>query len=352
MTMKKTIYTSISCILLCGLFLNLKAQESVDKYNLLTTPYVERPINLYKGQFSLEPGYGLTVRRLSFDSQGEKLGLKEDGRASVKHDYFLKLSYGILDFLEAGVSVSAKRQGEREQTINYYDGMDFTTINTLKETKGLKDSELWISISSPFKADFFDFALRGGISLPLAGHEPLQPEHSIQNPTGLTYFIDYHYINKNGNGVIVYKPAALVKIRTKKFSLFTYLQYDIPAAEVENIRWESWIENNEFLYKEHNYRSFSGNTMQFFVSMHYQPIGWLNLSIAFDKYSRSGGWTEQYNNIYALPESELSYIEPAFELQISPLIRLHQMVGLPVAGANTDAGFFILTSLSFNMMPL
>jgi hypothetical protein len=64
-----------------------------------------------------------------------------------------------------------------------------------------------------------------------------------------------------------------------------------------------------------------------------------------------GGWTE-YNGIkYANREKSLLNLEPGFELQISPMLTIYQTAGFPVAGKESDAPFWLFTTLSFNVVP-
>ncbi|MEZ5001377.1 MAG: hypothetical protein R2727_12435 [Bacteroidales bacterium] len=44
----------------------------------------------------------LAVRAKSFSDTGDKIGLTEDGSASIQHKYLLNIRYGILEFIEAG----------------------------------------------------------------------------------------------------------------------------------------------------------------------------------------------------------------------------------------------------------
>jgi hypothetical protein len=62
----------------------------------------------------------------------------------------------------------------------------------------------------------------------------------------------------------------------------------------------------------------------------------------------SGGWTEYWGNKYKNPETCLITLEPGFELQISPNLTIYQVAGFPVGGKNSDAPFYLFTTVRFS----
>ena len=324
-----------------------------DKYTLLTMPYNKRPLTLYKGQFWANAGYKFGVRARTYNDLGDPLILKDEGTASVFHYYLLQIKYGIFDFLEISAETNYLKHAVRSLTTDYYSGTDNITVNTLTSRKGMGDLMVKATARLPITYQWFDFALMGGISLPTAEHVALIPEHTITDVSSAsTFTINYHYKNTNGFGVPVYIVGAAAKISFSKFSLETDFSFRDPVKEGENIRWsESMTNSRTFEYTNQSYQYLLNNTLEVNASVHFQATGWLNVELN-SNYTRSkGGWTEYWGNKYMNPEEYLFSLEPGFEIQISPALRIYEFTGLPVAGKNKDAPFYLFLTLSYSIIP-
>ena len=66
-------------------------KQARDKFTLLTMAYNQRPLTLYKGQFQANAAYRFGVRTKSYDENGDKISLKQDGAASIVHTYLLEV---------------------------------------------------------------------------------------------------------------------------------------------------------------------------------------------------------------------------------------------------------------------
>ncbi len=350
--MKKIILT-ILIVAFIPATLSLKGQSTTgsDKYSILTEPFSKRPVSMHMGQLQLNTGYSFSIRTKSYDPDGEKIGLKEDGSASVIHSYRFNLRYGILEFLEAGAEMNWFKQGIRGKTINYISGPDYISVNELTEFKGFEDLRLWLTLSLPFAIDNFDLAVENGISVPTARHEPDEPAHTYQPLGGLSALINYHYNNNNGTGVPVWNTSACLRLTANKVTLFASGAIFSPMKEGSSIRWNETLVNEKFIYNQESYTYMPPARIDIYASLHYQATGWLDLYCGLNSSSESGGWTEQYGIKYANPENGLIYLQPGLEIQVSPLVRLSEVAGFAVSGHAVDAPFFILTSFSFNMMP-
>jgi len=347
----KILILNILLVAPAGIIVGQEQSENSDKYSILTEPFNLRPINLHKGQFQINAGYRLSVRTKSFDDTGTRIGLLEDGSASIQHAYVFNVKYGILEFFEVGAAMNFFRQGVRGITRNYFSGFDYITINELNEFNGFEDIHLRASLSLPFKVDNFDFAIEGGISLPTARHEPDEPTHTFVPLGGQSYIFNYHYNNNNGTGVPVWKLSATFQLTIDKITLLSTGSFYSPVSEGTGAIWDESFINNKFIYEKTPFSYLPSRSLNLFASVHYQAIGWLDLFIGFDHFQTSGGFTEQYGNKYANPVKGLSYIQAGLEVQVSPLIRLNEVAGFALSGRNTDGPFYILTSLSFNMIP-
>lgn len=324
---------------------------SNDKYSILTEPFNLRPINMHRGQLQVNTGYRISVRNKSFDNDGGTIGLAEDGTASIQHKYIFNVKYGILEFAEVGVDMNYFNQGIRGETRNYISGTDFITINELNQYNGFEDLQLHLSVGLPFDVNHLDFAIRGALSLPTAKHEPDQPEHTFEYFGSQSYLFNYRYNNRNGTGVPFLTGSAHLQLSFNKLTLVSDIYLSQPVKEGKSIYWNEFFENNRFIYSSTEYSYLNAGSLNIYGALHLQAIGWLDTFLAFEYLANSGGWIEQYGNKYARPDQTLSYLQVGLEIQLTPLLRLNELAGFAIAGQNSDAPFYIMTALSFNMLP-
>lgn len=328
-----------------------ESDRSNDKYSILTEPFNLRPINMHRGQLQISTGYKLSVRTRSFDSMGEVISLQEDGSASIQHKNIFYVKYGILEFIQVGARMNYYKQGIRGETRNYLSGINYITVNELNEYKGFEDLFIHASVSLPLIVKNFDFALTGGVSLPTARHEPAEPSHEAINLGFASYIYNYQYNNRNGMGVSVWKGLADIKLTLNKFTIASTALLSKPAKEGQSFYWTEYYENSEFYYEQTDYSYLLQDNFSFYTSLHYQAVGWLDTFLAYDYTKSTGGWVEQYDYKFERPEMKLSYLQLGFEIQLSPLLRLNEIAGFAIGGKSSDASFYILTSLSINIIP-
>jgi hypothetical protein len=328
-----------------------------DKYILLTMPYNQRPLNLYRGQLQIDAGYKFAVRAQSFDSNGELVDLKSNGTGSVYHYYFAELKYGLTNFIELGVETDYLRRGIRDASSKVINVTTTATqtinLNKLTESKGMGDLFVYTSLRLPVEYHWFDFGLKGGMFLPTAKHFDKQPTNTVQTSliTANTYTVNLHYNYTNGYGVPVYYIGAEAKAGFRKFSVEAVWSMRTPMKEGTSLRWEETLTDNAFSYNDKSYQYLLSNIFATDVSLHYQATGWFNVFLNGSFSRTKGGWTEYWGNKYMNPEKNLVNIEPGFELQVSPSITLYQVAGFPVSGTNSDAPFYLFTTLSYNLFP-
>lgn len=327
-------------------------KQARDKFTLLTMAYNQRPLLLYKGQLQINTSYRFAARTKSFDADGNKISLKDYGSASMIHTYIYELKYGVTDFLEFGVDSYFLRNGIRSQSSSTLSGSNTITSNRLDEYKGFGDITLNIALRPPLEYRFFDFSLKGGITLPSAKNEPEKPSHSITDYSSPDNFtINYQYNYKNGIGVPMYNLSASGKITFSRISLEARGYYRFPSKSDESLRW-SWTRmGSTFTYYQSPFTYLPDRTLTINGSVHYQAAGWLDLFIGGYLNKNSSGWTEYNGEKYSNPETSLITLEPGFELQIAPSLTIYQYAGFQLSGMNCDAPFYILTTLSFNMFP-
>lgn len=334
--------------------------QSGDKYNLLTKSYNLRPLNIYKGQLQLNAGYKFGIISRIYTSNGNKTVLKDIGTASVAHNYFFDIKYGITDFLELNAETNFLKSGFRSESVVYFSsntsgGTDVVSVNRLDEIKGFSDLFLGGSFRLPIEFKVFDFRVRGGYYLPTSRYKPPAPTSKVvdffsSNPN-TSYTINYHYNNKNGYGVPVLLLSAAAKLTFSKISFEADMTLRDPVKEGKNIRWQQSKAGQEFTYYSNSYGYLLDRTMVINTSMHYQAAGWFNIWLNGSFYSTSKGWTEYYGSKYSNPEQKLFSLEPGFEIQVTPLMVIIQNAGFPISGESTKAPFYIFTTVRFNFFP-
>lgn len=327
--------------------------EATDKYTLLTTPYSNRPLNLFSGQLQVNAGYKFAVMAREFDSEGKLIILKDMGIASVYHYYYAEIRYGLTRFMELSATTNYLKRGIRSHTVTYMSTVESVTVNNLNEEKGMGDILFAASARLPIDFKIFDVGASGGIYLPSAEYKPRTPEHSVTDILSANSFtVNYHYNNTNGYGVPVLMLSAAAKATYQKFSFETRFTLRDPVKEGENIRWDQNLTASKtFVYTSETYKYLLNRTTDISLSLHYQAAGWFNVKVNMNQTHSSGGWTEYWGNKYRNPERDLLTIEPGFEIQVSPSVTVYQTAGFPVAGKNLYAPFYLNITLSYNLFP-
>jgi hypothetical protein len=337
----------------------VSAQEQTfpaDKYTLLTTPYNQKPLTLFRGQLEINGGYKFAVRSQTFTEDGQSIYLKDNGTGSVYHYYFADLSYGVTGFMQIGVSTSMVRHGEREQTTEISYAAEGTTsrvtVNKLTEVRGMGDLLVFTTLRLPIKYRWFDLSGTGGLFIPTSQYREQKPQNSVSNLTSASsYTVNYHYNQTNGYGVPVFLLSASVKGGYRKLTFEGDFIFKTPKEEGTNVRWETTLVNKVFTYYEKTYQYLLSNSYSVNGALHYQATGWFDIFLNTTWQKTKGGWTEYYGKKYENKETELLSLEPGFELKISPTFTIGQLAGFPVSGKNSDAPFYLLTTVRFSFFP-
>jgi len=331
-------------------------KQEQDKYTLLTMPYNSRPLTLFRGQFQALAGYKFSVRTQSYNSDGDVIVLKDNGTGSVYHYYFVDVKYGLLNFIELAAETNFLRRGIRAES-QTYTATDLSTservsVNKLTEVKGMSDILLKATIRPPINYRWFDISATGGVFIPSVDYKPKEPTHTLTNiTTPDSYTVNYRYNYKNGYGVPVYLVSAAMKLGYERISGEVSWSFRTPVKEGENIRWDESLVDKAFTYTNDSYQFLLSDSHSFDVSLHYQATGWFDVYLNGNFQNSGGGWTEYWGKKYRNPETKLVLIEPGFELQISPSLKIYQVAGFPLKGKNSDAPFYLFTTISFSNFP-
>ena len=332
-------------------------RQGRDRYTLLTTPYNRRPLALFRGQFQADAGYKFAVRTQSYNSEGNIVKIDNNRTGSVYHYYMLNLRYGLTDFIELGAQTNMVRHGEREASTAFTSASLSTTdrimVNKLTEVRGMGDILLLGTVRLPIRYRWFDLSATGGLFLPSSGHEPEKPANSVTNITSTdSYTVNYRYNYKYGYGVPVYLISGALKAGLEKFTAELQFAFRTPMREGTNIRWEENLVNKVFYYDENSYSYLLSNAFSYNASLHYQAAGWFDIYLNGNLQNTNGGWYEYYGRRYSYKSTSMLSLEPGFELQVSPCLRICQVAGFPLSGKNSEAPFYLYTTVRYSIFPL
>ena len=354
-------YFTLSALLLALPVMHVCSQDkqvSGDKFTLLTIPFNQRPLNPYKGQLQLSAGYEFAVRSQSFDADGNKTSLKDLGIASIGHYYFMDVRYGITDFLEIEANMNYLKSGTRSETVYYYasnplGGTDIVPVYSLDETKGFGDLCLSGAVRLPFDYKWFDVRISAGCFLPVARYKPPVPSSTITDiMSANSYTVNYHNNFKNGYGVPVLHLSATAKASFSKFTMVACYTVDDPVKEGTSLRWTQALENQNFTFSSTPYKYLLARKTEIDASVHYQAAGWLDLNLNACVFRTAKGWTEYIGKKFSDPEQQLISLQPGIEIQVSPLVRIYEVVNLPLSGKDIYGPFYVNTTFSFNLFPV
>ncbi|MBA4321994.1 MAG: hypothetical protein C0408_04180 [Odoribacter sp.] len=331
-------------------------KQGRDKFTLLTMPYNMRPLTLYRGQLQVNAGYKFAVRTQKYDSDGNIVLLKNKGTGSVYHYYTMEMRYGLTNFLELGAETNLIRRGVRDESTIYVattlTATERVSVNKLTEVKGMGDILLRASVRPPIQYNWFDLSFTGGMFIPSSKYQPAKPTNTVTNisttATSSSYTVNYHYNYTNGYGVPVYLLSASVKMSLKNFSFSADWTMRDPVKEGKNIRWEETMVDKAFSYYDKTYLYLLSTAYNLNTSIHYQATGWFDVYLNGSFQKSKEGWTEYWGNKYRNPETQLIMLEPGFELQISPRLTISQVAGFPLKGKNSDAPFYMFTTIRFS----
>ncbi len=339
-------------IMVTGLPRMLSGQSSPG-YDILTERYVDRPLAMHRGQLQVNTGYDFSIINRKYDLQGNSIDLATDGSVSARHAFPLNLNYGILEFIQVSASIRYASMGIRSQNRIYTTGViGSTSTREINTYKGPEDLFLGIAISNPFRLDFLDVTLSGGISLPLFDHKTGQPSHKMEflDPYPGSMDIEYYYNNKFALGVPVGAIGAAVKGRSPRFSGTARVDYSAGLKEGESTTWQSRFSNGEILYREIPYDFHVGNTLDYGAEIAWQAIDWFAVRISFEGSVNTGAWSTQTGKKVLTGDITLHSVSIGYDIQVAPVLRINQRLVLPYAGKNILAPRIFQTGISLNFL--
>jgi len=349
--MKKRTLFIIPVLFLTYLDHNIIQAQDTDIYSLLTERYVDRPINVHRGQIQINTGYELSVLNRKFDLHGKAVNLAKDGSAAMQHLFPLDIRFGVLEHLQISAGINYARTGIRERNI-WIAGYDTElSIDELNEYKGPDNLQLGLAFKAPLGLKNFDWIIHGNISIPVFSTRPDRPAHTVFTPLmATTTQISYYYKNKFGSGILTGALGTDLKFHTSHFSIFLSGNFTAPFKEATNIQWKSILIENEFQYYTQEFNFKCGKQVQYSVLFAYQAINWLALELFINGNNTFGGWSDVTGKKIGYRPQNLVAGGLGYEIMVSPHLRLYQTIDFPVTGENIMGFLAITTTLSINFI--
>ena len=351
--MKKSVTRTIFFILIlsCVLHVALFAQNGT--HLLLNEQFIDRPLNLYKGQLQINTGYGLHYTTYYFNQDGSTTRMDEEGKSLLTHQFRLEARYGIFNFLEISFNTNYLSRNERIRQVTKVGIDNFYTYGGNIDTKGMEDADLNLSFTLPNMPKYLQFNLLAGLQFPVGGNDPEEPENIITYPYQFpgAYDIQFQFLNRPGDGVIRSAVGLGLKSVAGKFALTGMIHYSFPLDEGVGLKWFSRLTGDTFEYESETFNYLSQKQLNFSITGFFQAFPWFAIDGGIKGFYTNGGWQEIAELKYALPDIKSLYASAGFEIMVTPRIRVIQSFALPLYGENTPAGIFIFSNLSFNLFP-
>lgn len=333
--------------------LSINAQTFKDSV-LVNERKIDRPLTLHKGQLQFNPAYEISIISKEYDANSNNINLADEGIASVLHKYYFELNYGILDFLQASITLNYAKRGERHENHIITLSNTYLDVTYFDDYKGFEDFYLGTVIKLPLKTKKIEIALSPGVYLPLFSNNPQAPENSIVLPTDYQNFtkIIYHNNHKIGNGSKAIKIGASAIVRpVNDFSISAELNYSWPISESKSISWIHQLNGSTFVYDDIPYKYLIGNTLDYEVNLAYQAISWFNVSLSYYYKRTYSGWSEITGFRIGNPESKLSLLSIGYEIKATSKLWINEFTDISVSGKNQLAPFSIYLGISYNLFP-
>ena len=326
--------------------------QVTDIYSILTERYVDRPINVHKGQLQINSGYRFSILNKKYDVQGDKIDLAKDGAAAVEHLIPLDIRFGILEYVQFTTKINYARTGIRERNTWIFSGDNMISIDELNEYKGMDDLYVGLDLRAPFLPSNLDWTLSGGLFIPIVDHQPDQPKHIQHILTLATDYtqISYYYKNKYNSGVLGGSIGTAFQVSTTKFAFILSGNFSSCLKDGESITWNSRIIDDNFSYYTEGYEYNTGQQLDLTALFAYQVIDWFAATGTFTMMNGSGGWTTGTGKKIGLREESLMTAGIGYEILTSPNLRIFQSISFPVKGENILGPLVINTGLSVNFV--
>ncbi|KPK86115.1 MAG: hypothetical protein AMS27_05780 [Bacteroides sp. SM23_62_1] len=346
--------TRISFYLFLLLYPVFTFSQSDKIYEVLTEPFVVRPLLLHKGHLQIHGGYRFMIANKEYDQTGQKNDLADMGTTSFSNDFRFRLTYGIIEYIQFSATMDYINTITTEPDLVIGNAGNIGNISEYDQIKGMSDLGLQLSIRVPPVIKKFDLSFSGGLSLPTGKYKLDKPTHYIDppDPLGGSFNAIYKYHTNPGNGTLICSAGSSLQYSTSKLAIILNGWYHFKTNVIESISWNHRLNSGSFMYTEVPYHYKLGASADFSGFGAWQIFPWLATYGQFGYVISSGGWTEITGEKIAIPKSSLGLFSVGYEIQVSTHVRFEQFVNIPVFGKENIAELSFYTVLSYNLIPL
>ncbi|MEX1240711.1 MAG: hypothetical protein WEB30_13380 [Cyclobacteriaceae bacterium] len=319
---------------------------------------IDRPITLHARQARITGGYGLSIISRRYNTEGEVVKLRDEGLSSIRHRFTLDLKYGINDFIQLNASIASSSNVVREQTRYIFpiEPEPVVMHDVTKEYSGLEDLYVGVDLRAPINTRKVDISLTLGATLPVASYEPKEPEHSfeVQQEAGMnTNAFTYRYYYPLGRGIVIAQLGGMVKYRLPKWAFSARVDYQHGLKDGKSYEWIHQLDNNsEFEYRQDPFTYRLPDSFSYFAEAEYQPLPWFDIFLNVSGFNASRGWTSPQEDLkVALPDQSGIFLNPGFEIIITPRLWFRERITFALSGKSHEAPFGFQTTLLYNFFP-
>jgi hypothetical protein len=345
-------------IILLGLIVISEALygQSENRYDLLSEPYILRPLALHKGVLQINGSYNQLNSNSLFDSEGNKESYVEAVKTMIENRYNLNLSYGILEHLEFGANMAYRSRYLTYPSIvlGNWDklGYESTTFHTV----GFTNLNLVLKYQLPSFVSGFNICVNAGVIFPISSQAPRVPEHTLQrfNTTdpNSSYVLDYNFRPAAGNPSSFLISGLTFQYATQKIGVFWDINAMVPFKETETYLWSYRAYDESFEYSKNYYNIREKGLIASDIHFIAQPFPWFAVTAGYKFQKETPGWNDASGQAISLERSSSGFAKLGAEIQVSTHFRIAQEINLQLHGRNSYSKFSVEIVAIYSLFPI
>jgi hypothetical protein len=339
---------------------NLSAQITENK--ALTERLIDRPLTLHKKHLEVDFAYRFGSLLSITDPDGKKINISEAGIAASSNLVNLRLTYGISERLQVQSVLSYYSHKKTTETI-VQKGISskLTQIFGIITTKGILDPEVRVNYLLLDNNKKISLSIGAGISIPLAKYKPEYPKIDSIGEEILSSY-QYTLNQPNGTGVPVYNVNLVARYRLgslagtdfrSKISLRLLSDFYTVPTTVSTNNWLSVFDAGNplgFTFQDYPIKHKVGDWAYNRLFIDYQAFNIAMFSFGVTNRQYYHGWEEsKAMKIAEYDVSETSLVLGA-QIQVSPKLRINELITLPVSGKGLESFFTCQFSIIYKIL--
>jgi hypothetical protein len=145
----------------------------------------------------------------------------------------------------------------------------------------------------------------------------------------------------------------MMKYRMTKWAFSTRIDYQHGLKDGTSFEWIHQLNNNnEFEYRQDPFTYRLPDSFSYAAEAEYQPLPWFDVFLNVSGFHASAGWTSSQEDLkVALPDQSVIFLNPGFEIIITPQLWLRERMAFTLTGKSHEAPFGFQTTLLYNFFP-